>query len=102
MLRNGRVATRVPAQDLERARAFYSEKLGLEPAEEREGGRYVCASGEFALFESAGSAAGDQPKGKQVEVPPGTKLSEPKVISETYAGVSRHGSAQRTELVGFH
>ena len=60
MLKNGRVAARLPAQDLERARAFYAEKLGLEPAEEREGGlRYVCANGEFALFESTGSAAGD-------------------------------------------
>jgi catechol 2,3-dioxygenase-like lactoylglutathione lyase family enzyme len=60
MLKDGRVATRLPAQDLERARAFYTEKLGLEPAEEREGGlRYVCAGGEFALFESAGAAAGD-------------------------------------------
>ena len=60
MLKNGRVAARLPAQDLERARAFYAEKLGLEPAEEREGGlRYVCANGEFALFESTGSVAGD-------------------------------------------
>jgi catechol 2,3-dioxygenase-like lactoylglutathione lyase family enzyme len=60
MLSNGRVATRLPAQDLERARAFYAEKLGLEPTEEREGGlRYVCAAGEFALFESAGAASGD-------------------------------------------
>jgi catechol 2,3-dioxygenase-like lactoylglutathione lyase family enzyme len=60
MLENGRVATRLPAQDLERARAFYSEKLRLEPVEEREGGlRYVCAAGEFALFESAGAASGD-------------------------------------------
>jgi catechol 2,3-dioxygenase-like lactoylglutathione lyase family enzyme len=60
MLRDGRVATRLPAQDLERAKAFYAEKLGLEPVEEREGGlRYVCAAGEFALFESAGTASGD-------------------------------------------
>jgi catechol 2,3-dioxygenase-like lactoylglutathione lyase family enzyme len=60
MLREGRVATRLPAQDLERARAFYAEKLGLEPTEERQSGlRYVCAGGEFALFQSAGSAAGD-------------------------------------------
>jgi catechol 2,3-dioxygenase-like lactoylglutathione lyase family enzyme len=59
MLKNGRVATRLPAQDLERARAFYAEKLGLEPEEDREGGlRYVCAGGEFALFESAGAATG--------------------------------------------
>jgi catechol 2,3-dioxygenase-like lactoylglutathione lyase family enzyme len=60
MLRNGTVATRLPAQDLERARAFYAEKLGLEPAEEREGGlRYVCGGCEFALFESVGRASGD-------------------------------------------
>jgi catechol 2,3-dioxygenase-like lactoylglutathione lyase family enzyme len=60
MLKNGRVATRLPAQDLERARAFYAEKLGLEPVEAREGGlRYVCAGGEFALFESAGVASGE-------------------------------------------
>ena len=60
MLRNGRVATRLPAQDLERARAFYAEKLGLEPEEERDGGlRYLCAGGEFALFASTGSSSGD-------------------------------------------
>ena len=60
MLKNGRVASRLPAQDLARAKAFYAEKLGLEPVEEREGGlRYVCAAGEFALFESAGTASGD-------------------------------------------
>ena len=60
MLKAGRVATRLPAQDLERARAFYADKLGLEPVEEREGGlRYVGAAGEFALFESAGAASGD-------------------------------------------
>jgi catechol 2,3-dioxygenase-like lactoylglutathione lyase family enzyme len=60
MLNEGRVATRLPAQDMERARAFYADKLGLEPAEERPGGlRYVCAAGEFALFESAGAPSGD-------------------------------------------
>ena len=59
-LAHGRVATRIPVQDLARARAWYSEKLGLEPAEERLGGlRYVCAGRDFALFESAGAASGD-------------------------------------------
>jgi catechol 2,3-dioxygenase-like lactoylglutathione lyase family enzyme len=38
MLSNARVATRLPAQDLDRARRFYAEKLGLEPADERPGG----------------------------------------------------------------
>jgi catechol 2,3-dioxygenase-like lactoylglutathione lyase family enzyme len=60
MLKDGRVATRIPAQDLARARAWYAEKLGLEPVEEREGGlRYVCAAGEFSIFESAGEPSGD-------------------------------------------
>jgi catechol 2,3-dioxygenase-like lactoylglutathione lyase family enzyme len=60
MLNEGRVATRLPAQDMDRARAFYADKLGLEPVEERPGGlRYVVAGGEFALFESAGAASGD-------------------------------------------
>jgi len=55
MLGKAKVATRLPAKDLDRARAFYSEKLGLEPVEQRDGGlRYVCANGEFAIFISAG------------------------------------------------
>jgi catechol 2,3-dioxygenase-like lactoylglutathione lyase family enzyme len=59
MLKDARVAARIPAQDLARARAFYAEKLGLEPTEERPGGLlYRCASGEFALFESAGEPSG--------------------------------------------
>jgi catechol 2,3-dioxygenase-like lactoylglutathione lyase family enzyme len=59
MLDDGAVATRLPAQDLQRARAFYAEKLGLEAAEERPGGLlYRCASGEFALFETDGAPSG--------------------------------------------
>jgi catechol 2,3-dioxygenase-like lactoylglutathione lyase family enzyme len=58
-LSNAHVAARLPAQDLDRARRFYAEKLGLEPTEEREGGlRYRCASGEFSLFLSAGASPG--------------------------------------------
>ncbi|WP_354111093.1 VOC family protein [Bradyrhizobium sp. S3.12.5] len=53
------MATRLPAKDLNRARAFYSEKLGLEPVEERACGlRYVCGGSEFALFVSAGTQSG--------------------------------------------
>ncbi len=60
MLSSGRTATRLPAQDLERARRFYSEKLGLEPVEERPGGLlYRCGDSEFALFASAGTSSGD-------------------------------------------
>ena len=59
MLADARVSTRLPAKDLARARRFYSEKLGLEPVEERPGGlRYQCGGSSFALFESSGSASG--------------------------------------------
>jgi catechol 2,3-dioxygenase-like lactoylglutathione lyase family enzyme len=60
VLRDARVATRLPAQDLERARAFYADKLGLEPVEERPGGLlYQLAGGsEFALFATTGAPAG--------------------------------------------
>ena len=54
------MATRLPAQDLERARRFYAEKLGLEALEERPGGlRYRCRDSEFVVFQSTGAASGD-------------------------------------------
>ena len=60
MLKSARVAARLPARDLERARSFYADKLDLEPSDERPGGLlYRGAKGEFALFESAGGASGD-------------------------------------------
>ncbi|AXB47704.1 VOC family protein [Amycolatopsis albispora] len=59
MLRDARIEARIPTQDLERARRWYAEKLGLEPVEEREGGlRYEGAAGVFCLFASAGAADG--------------------------------------------
>jgi catechol 2,3-dioxygenase-like lactoylglutathione lyase family enzyme len=60
LLENAEVSTRLPAQDLDRARAFYADKLGLEPVEVREGGlRYRCGDGYFVVFQSAGRASGD-------------------------------------------
>jgi catechol 2,3-dioxygenase-like lactoylglutathione lyase family enzyme len=51
--------TKLPAQDLDRARQFYRDRLGLEAVEEREGGlRYVCGTTEFHLFLSSGTASG--------------------------------------------
>jgi hypothetical protein len=38
MLDNSNVSTRIPAQDLDRARTFYRDRLGLTPLEERPGG----------------------------------------------------------------
>src|SRR5947209_15938923 len=58
-LSNAHTVAKLPAQDLERARAFYRDKLGLEPVEERTGGlRYVCGPTEFHLFSSAGAPSG--------------------------------------------
>src|ERR1700732_1884625 len=58
-LTNAHTVTKLPAQDLERARAFYRDKLGLEPVEQRDGGlRYVCGPTEFHIFSSAGSPSG--------------------------------------------
>jgi catechol 2,3-dioxygenase-like lactoylglutathione lyase family enzyme len=59
-LRDATCAIRLPAQDLDRARLFYAEKLGLEPSETRPGGlRYVCGETSFVVFESSGRASGD-------------------------------------------
>ena len=60
MLEHSDVAARLPAQDLERAKAFYAEKLGLRPSEERPGGlRYRCGNGWFSLFASSGLPSGN-------------------------------------------
>ena len=54
------VNVRLPAQDLDRARAFYSERLGLDPIDERPGGfLYTCGGQEFVIFASTGKASGD-------------------------------------------
>jgi catechol 2,3-dioxygenase-like lactoylglutathione lyase family enzyme len=59
VLANARIAARLPCQDLDRARRWYAEKLGLEPADDRPGGLlYRFSSCEFALYESAGSSPG--------------------------------------------
>jgi catechol 2,3-dioxygenase-like lactoylglutathione lyase family enzyme len=59
MLKESSVATRLPARDLNRARKFYSDKLGLEPIEQRAGSlRYRSGNTFFVLFESAGEASG--------------------------------------------
>lgn len=59
MLNNSAIAARIPVQDMDRARAFYAEKLGLEPSEERPGGLlYRHPNGEFALYQSAGTSTG--------------------------------------------
>ncbi|WP_310728826.1 VOC family protein [Streptomyces sp. N2A] len=59
ILARSQVATRLPAQDLDRARRFYAEKLGLTPVDERPGGLlYRCGGAEFVIFLSTGAAPG--------------------------------------------
>ena len=60
MLANLHVYATLPAADLERARNFYAEKLGLTPEREAAGGLfYRCGGGtEFFLFPSQGTASG--------------------------------------------
>jgi catechol 2,3-dioxygenase-like lactoylglutathione lyase family enzyme len=60
MFEHSNVAARLPAQDLQRAKSFYAEKLGLNPIEERPGGlRYQCGNGWFSLFKSSGAPSGE-------------------------------------------
>jgi hypothetical protein len=59
MLAEGNAAARLPVQDLGRARAFYRDKLGLTPADERPGGLLYQSRGcGFELFQSAGQSPG--------------------------------------------
>ena len=57
MLEASKIAARIPAQDLQRAKALYAEKLGLQLSVELPGGLlYRCGEGRFALFESVAKA----------------------------------------------
>jgi len=60
MFNQSRVAAMLPAQDLERAKAFYRDKLGLTPTQEMAGGLlYVMAGGTgFSVFLSGGKSPG--------------------------------------------
>ena len=60
MLKSARVSTGLPAQDLDRAKAFYRDKLGLEPAEDDGNNvRYQVADGtEFNVFRTMGAPSG--------------------------------------------
>jgi len=60
ILRNATIGVRLPALDLERARVWYADVLGLEPVEERSGGlRYVCGDTSFVVFQSQGRPSGE-------------------------------------------
>jgi catechol 2,3-dioxygenase-like lactoylglutathione lyase family enzyme len=92
-LDNAHTVTKLPAQDLERARAFYRDKLGLEPVEERAGGlRYLCGPTEFRLFSSSG-----KPSGKSTQM--GFEVEN---LESTIAELRARGlSFERFEMPGF-
>lgn len=50
MLNDSKVTANVPAADLERARRFYADKLGLIPADENPGGLVYTTSGGTTFF----------------------------------------------------
>lgn len=54
MLTDSSVMANIPAADLERARSFYADKLGLEPSGEDPGGLLYTTSGgtSFHLYET--------------------------------------------------
>jgi catechol 2,3-dioxygenase-like lactoylglutathione lyase family enzyme len=60
MFNQSRVAAMLPAQDLERAKAFYRDKLGLTPVHEDPGGvLYQMAGGTgFGVFRTGGAPSG--------------------------------------------
>ncbi len=60
MLKNARAQAALPAQDLSRAKAFYREKLGLQPFEEdANNARYQLGDGtQFNVFRTGGAPSG--------------------------------------------
>jgi catechol 2,3-dioxygenase-like lactoylglutathione lyase family enzyme len=60
MLANDPIYPTLPAADLERAKRFYAEKLGLTPENELSGGLFYRCGKEsrFSLFTSQGEASG--------------------------------------------
>jgi catechol-2,3-dioxygenase len=53
MLNDSMVTANVPASDLDRARRFYADVLGLTPAEENPGGLvYKCGGTTFFLYQT--------------------------------------------------
>jgi len=61
MLSDARVHAALPATDLDRARRFYADKLGLTPAEESPGGLFYDGAGgtRFLVFPTQGKASGE-------------------------------------------
>lgn len=60
MFQANTVVAALPAQDFERAKSFYTDKLGLSTIQETdEEARYRVGKVEFIVFPSTGKASGD-------------------------------------------
>jgi len=56
---SGYAEATLPARDLDRAKTFYSDRLGLNPvSEDRAGVHFVLGGSRFRLFRSGGVASG--------------------------------------------
>jgi len=56
MLKDAPIIPYIPVSDLARARKFYSEKVGLEPKTENNGGlTYECGGNEVFMYVSSGA-----------------------------------------------
>jgi predicted enzyme related to lactoylglutathione lyase len=58
MLNDSKVTANIPAADLDRARSFYADKLGLTPADENPGGLVYRTAGGTVFFLYATEYAG--------------------------------------------
>lgn len=59
MLKDLRAHATLPATDLARAKAFYRDRLGLEPEEETPGGlRYACDGSTFVVYPGRNAGSG--------------------------------------------
>ena len=56
---SGYAEATLPASDLDRAKTFYADRLGLSPvSEDRAGVHFVMGGSRFRLFRSGGAASG--------------------------------------------
>ena len=59
LLADATVQATLPAEDIERAKRFYAEKLGFTPSQELPGGVfYELPGGRFLVYPSGGKASG--------------------------------------------
>ena len=60
MLSDARYSASLPCSDLERAKSFYADKLGLTPTDQQPGRVFYEGGGgtQFVLFASSGQASG--------------------------------------------